>query len=158
MPADLANKVAIVTGGARGIGAATAVELARHGADVTVCDIRPEAAAEDVLRQIRDSGRRALFFQADVADRAAVERTVAETAERLGRLDIMVNNAAQNVRRPLLELESADVERVWHTIVMGAFHCSQLAARRMVAQGDGGNIVTISSVHACLAFRDNGPY
>ncbi|MGH9663292.1 MAG: SDR family NAD(P)-dependent oxidoreductase, partial [Bryobacteraceae bacterium] len=72
--------------------------------------------------------------------------------------DIMVNNAARNVRKPLLELDTADVEKVLRTIVMGAFHCSQLAARRMVAQGEGGNIVTISSVHACLAFRDNGPY
>ena len=158
MPGDLANKVAVVTGGARGIGAATAVELARCGADVAICDMRPETEAEDVLRQIRDFGSRALFCQGDVADRAAMERTIEDTVNRLGRVHIMVNNAAQNIRKPLLELDTADVKRVFNTIVFGAFHCSQLAARRMVEQGEGGNIVTISSVHAFRPFPNCGPY
>lgn len=154
----LAGKVAIVTGGARGIGGATAIELARHGADVAICDISPRAGAEATIGAIEVHGRKALFFQADVADRPAVERMIAETADAFGRLDILVNNAAMSVRKPLLDLEVADVERVWNVILWGTFHCSQLAARRMVAQGEGGNIVMISSVHAYRAFPKSTAY
>jgi glucose 1-dehydrogenase len=154
----LAHRIAIVTGGARGIGRATAVELARQGADVAICDISPEAVAEVTLRQIESLGRKAIFFQADVADRAAMENMIAETVGRLGRLDILVNNAAKSVRKSLIELNVADVEQVWNVILWGTFHCSQLAARHMVAQGEGGNIVNISSVHAVRAFPQSTAY
>jgi glucose 1-dehydrogenase len=154
----LAGKVAIVTGGARGIGGSTAVELARHGADVSICDVSPRAGAEGVIRQIGELGRKSLFFQANVGDRAAVERMIAETAERLGRLDILVNNAAKSIRKPFLELETQDVEQVWRVILWGTFHCSQFAARRMVSQGEGGSIVMISSVHAYRPFPNSTAY
>jgi glucose 1-dehydrogenase len=154
----LAGKVAIVTGGSRGIGGATAVELARHGADISICDVRPRAGAEGVIRQIEELGRRALFFQADVGDRNAVERMVAGAAEQLGRLDILVNNAAKSIRKPFLELEPLDIEQTWRTILWGTFHCSQFAARRMVAQGEGGSIVMISSVHAYRPFPNSTAY
>ncbi len=154
----LAGRVAVITGGARGIGAATALELARHGADISFCDILPRSAAEQTLRQIEESGRKALFFQAGAGDRPAMERMFAETAEQLGSIDILVNNAAKSIRKPLLDLDTADVEQVWDVILWGTFHCSQLAARRMVAQGRGGNIVMISSVHGSRPFPNSTAY
>jgi glucose 1-dehydrogenase len=152
------TQVAFITGGARGIGAATALELAAHGYDVAICDRSAHAAGEPVLRQIEELGRRALFFQSDVADRSAMERALAETAGCLGGLDVVVNNAAASVRKPLLELDVADVEKTWNAILWGTFHCSQIAARLMVAQGRGGNIVMISSVHAYRAFPNSSAY
>jgi glucose 1-dehydrogenase len=155
---ELSNQVAFITGGARGIGAATALELARHGYDVAICDVGARAAAEPTLSGVEELGRRALFFQADVADRPAMERIIAETVDGLGRLDVLVNNAAKSVRKPLLELDVADVEQTWNVILWGTFHCSQIAARIMAAQGHGGNIVMISSVHAYRAFPNSTAY
>ena len=154
----LAGKVGLVTGAARGIGAATAIELARNGADVMVNDIAPRETAQGVLDEIASLGRRAVFFQGDVADRSSDERMVEETVAEFGRLDILVNNAAKSIRKTLLDLEVADVARVWDVMLWGVFHCSQLAARQMVKQGQGGNIVMISSVHAKMAYRTSTAY
>jgi glucose 1-dehydrogenase len=143
----LAGRVALVTGGSRGIGQAVAVELARSGAKVAFCDIRePDPAVQ--------SGR---YFRADVGDRAGVEQLFGDVLREFGRLDILVNNAATNIRKPLVDLDVADVEKVWAVALWGVFHCSQLAARQMVKQG-GGSIVVISSVHAERAFPNNTAY
>jgi glucose 1-dehydrogenase len=99
-----------------------------------------------------------LYREADVADRAAVAKLVEDACAELGGIDILVNNAAFSVRKPLLELEVAEVERVWSVIQWGTFHASQLAARRMVAQGRGGSIVMISSVHAERPFALSTAY
>src|SRR5581483_6661759 len=148
----LEGRVAVVTGAARGIGRATAIELAANGADVTVADISHRSEADDVVRTIQAVGRRAMFVQVDVADRGQDQRLIDETVAQFGRLDILVNNAALSRRKPLLELEVEDVEKTWAVTLWGVFHCSQLAARQMVRQGGGGNIVSISSVHAYRAF------
>lgn len=153
----LDGKVALVTGGARGIGKATAEELARAGADVAFCDLGDEASAQATLAGIQGAGRRGLFRRADVGDRAAIEHLFATVLETFGRLDILVNNAACNIRKPLVDLDVADVEKVWNVSLWGVFHCSQLAARQMVKQG-GGSIVTISSVHAVRAFPNSTAY
>jgi len=154
----LSGQVAIITGGARGIGSAIAIELARHGVKIAICDISSRPSAEMTIRQVEEFGSKALFFQIDVGDRSAVERMIAETTDHLGRLDILVNNAAVGIRKPLVDLEVADVEKVWSVILWGTFHCSQLAARRMIAQGQGGNIVMISSVHAYRPFPNSTAY
>ena len=154
----LEGKVALVTGAARGIGKGVALELAKNGADVMINDIAPREVAADVLNEIQSLGRRAAFFQGDVGDRTRDEHMMEQTVRHLGRLDILVNNAAISIRKPLLELDPSDVERVWHVALWGVFHCSQLAARHMVAQGDGGNIVSISSVHAYRAFPTSTAY
>jgi glucose 1-dehydrogenase len=155
---SLAGRVALITGGARGIGGATACELARRGADIAICDLSPCAAATPVIEEVRAQGRRVLYREADVADRAAVAKLVEDACAELGGIDILVNNAAFSVRKPLLELEVAEVERVWNVIQWGTFHASQLAARRMVAQGRGGSIVMISSVHAARPFALSTAY
>ena len=144
----LEGKVAIVTGAARGIGRATALELARNGADVVVNDLPAVDAAAAVVQEIEALGRRALFFPGDVADRQRDQEMIETAIRELGRVDILVNNAAFSARRAFLEMEPAEVERTWGVILWGAFHASQFAARQMVKQGEGGSIVMISSVHA----------
>ena len=144
----LEGKVAIVTGAARGIGRAIALELARNGADVLVNELSHMEQAQEVAMQIERLGRRALAFQGDVADRQKDQQMIDECARQLGRVDILVNNAAVGVHRPFLEMEVADVERTWAVMLWEVFHCSQLAARQMVKQGEGGSIIMISSVHA----------
>lgn len=151
---SFSGQVALITGGARGIGQATAVELARHGADIAVCDLN---AADETVRLVELCGRRARAFQIDVGDRNAVEALFASLLEEWGRLDILVNNAAANIRKPLVDLDVADVEKVWHVSLWGVFHCSQLAARQMVRQGSG-SIIVISSVHAERPYANSTAY
>jgi glucose 1-dehydrogenase len=97
-------------------------------------------------------------FKASVADRGAMESMFAATARELGGVDILINNAAINIRKPLIELEVSDVEKVWAVSLWGVFHCSQLAARLMVEQQRGGAIVMISSVHAEVGYKRSTSY
>jgi glucose 1-dehydrogenase len=154
----LNGKVAIVTGGARGIGRAAAVELARQGAAIAIADLQKIGGPDSTSAEIAALGGKAITFQLDVGDRPAVERMMSETVETFGRIDILVNNAGLNIRKPLVDLEVSDVEKVWSVILWGTFHCSQLAARQMLAQGQGGNIVIISSVHGSRPYPNSTAY
>ncbi|MET9817116.1 SDR family oxidoreductase [Streptomyces sp. NPDC006355] len=147
----LDGKVALVTGGSRGIGAATALRLAREGADVAVGYVHGKEAAEDVVRAVEALGRRAVALRADAAEAADAAGVVDAAAEALGGLDVLVNNAGVGVLGPLESLSLADVERVLAVNVRGVFLASQAAAARM---GEGGRIITIGS---CLAQRVPGP-
>jgi glucose 1-dehydrogenase len=153
----LSGKVALVTGGARGIGQATAVELARCGADVVFCDICDPELAAGTLSAIRQTGQLARYFRTNVADRPGLERLFQDIVDEFGHLDILVNNAAVSIRKPLVDLDVADVQKVWDVALWGVFHCSQLAARQMIRQG-GGSIVVISSVHAERPFPNSTAY
>ncbi|MEE1941905.1 3-oxoacyl-ACP reductase family protein [Streptomyces sp. TRM 70361] len=142
---DLYGKVALVTGGSRGIGAAVALRLARDGADVAITHRDSAESAERVVEQIRAIGRRARALRADNADPAAVRAAVADTVAEFGRLDILVNNAGAGVMGPIGELTEEDVDRVLHVNVRGTY----LACRAAAAQlGEGGRIITIGS---CMA-------
>lgn len=145
----MTGKLAWITGGARGIGQACAVELARAGCDIAFCDL---GDGSETVQQVKALGRRVLFVEGDVSDRARMEHVFDRTIETFGRLDVLVNNAAFGVRKSLLELEVSEVERVWAVALWGVFHCSQIAARHMVKAGTPGSIVSISSVHAERAF------
>lgn len=151
------GQVALVTGGARGIGQAVVWALARAGADVAFCDVCTEAEAAETLDGVREAGRKASFYRTDVADRSAIEKMFGQLLTEYGRLDILVNNAAANVRKPLIDLEVSDVEKVWSVALWGVFHCTQLAARHMVQRGSGA-VVMISSVHADQPYADNTAY
>jgi len=157
MEAKLKNRVAVVTGASRGIGRAIAVELAGQGAAVVLNYSRHPEEAREALDEIEAAGGRGLVVQADVGDRPAVERMFDETVRAFGRVDILVNNAAFSIRKPFLELTVEDVERTWAVSQWGVFHCSQVAARRMVAQG-GGNIVVVSSVHSFRPYPNATSY
>jgi glucose 1-dehydrogenase len=154
---SLGRKLAVVTGGARGIGQAVAVELARSGADIAFCDICAEEQAAHTLERVRDLGAKARFIRADVGDRSQVDLMFREIIDEFGQIDILVNNAAVNIRKPLVDLSIEDVEKVWSVALWGVFHCSQLAARQMMRQ-KSGSIVVISSVHAVQPFPNNTAY
>jgi glucose 1-dehydrogenase len=153
----LEGRVAVITGGARGIGQAIAAEFARCGADVIFCDVCNTEKASGTLDLIRHHGRQGRFIRADVGDRGQVEEMFRQILAEFGRVDILVNNAALNIRKPLIDLDVDDVQRVWSVALWGLFHCSQLAARQMVAQ-KSGSIVVITSVHAVRPFPNNTAY
>ncbi|ALO11878.1 Enoyl-[acyl-carrier-protein] reductase [Streptomyces venezuelae] len=141
----------LVTGGSRGIGAATAVRLAREGADVAFTYVRDEAAAEEVAARIRAAGRKALPLRADAADAGDAAGAVEWAADALGRLDVLVNSVGVGVLGPLESLTLADVDRVLAVNVRAAFLASQAAAGSLP---EGGRIVTIGT---CMTQRVPGP-
>ena len=155
---DLQNKVALITGASRGIGRATAVEMARAGANVTVNYHSHGDEAEEVSEEVRGSGQDAITFQADVSDRSAVEAMVAETVKAFGRVDMLVSNAYYSKREPFLDLSLEAMTRTLDVTLWGAFHCAQVVSRQMVAQGDGGAICFVSSVLAHRPFLTSLPY
>lgn len=153
----LQGEIAWITGGARGIGAAAAVELAASGADIGILELLPESDAREVLDAVKAAGRRAVYVQGDVSNRDDCRRALDAITRELGPVTILVNNAAFSIRKPMLELDPADVEKTWAVTLWGVFHASQLAARQM-AQHRKGNIVMISSVHAERAYARSTAY
>ena len=147
----LHGKVALVTGGSRGIGAATALRLAREGADVAVTYVHGKEAAEEVVRAVEALGRRAVALRADAGDADEALGAVDRAAEALGGLDVLVNNAGIGVLGPLEGLSLNDVDRVLSVNVRGVFLTSRAAAARMDA---GGRIITIGT---CMTQRVPGP-
>jgi 3-oxoacyl-[acyl-carrier protein] reductase len=138
------RRVAIVTGGARGIGAACAIRIAQEGRDIVIADIGAPDAAETIAK-IEALGQRALFIQCDVSDEAQVHRMVAETMNAFGRVDILVCCAGIFGREtPFLEIDSATFERTMRVNVSGVFFAHQAAIPHMLA-GGWGRCVTITS-------------
>src|SRR5262245_9318953 len=139
---ELEGKVALVTGGSRGIGAAVAVRLAEDGADVALTYQRNDLAARDVVERIKAAGRRALAIRADSADPAQVTAAVERTAGELGRLDILVNNAGAFLLGPLDDLTLDDFDQTVAVNIKAPFVAAQAAVRHM---GDGGRIINVGS-------------
>ncbi|HEX8858793.1 MAG TPA: SDR family NAD(P)-dependent oxidoreductase [Actinomycetes bacterium] len=146
----VAGKVAVVTGGASGIGRATARKLAAEGATVGIADV-DEAGGERVAAQIREAGGEAFFRRADVRSMADLEAVVGAAADRHGRLDVLVNNAAVAVPGAAGELIEDDWTRVIDVNLSGVWRGMRAAIPRMLAQG-GGCIVNLSSVQAHVGF------
>ena len=142
---ELAGKVALVTGGSRGIGAAIAQQLARDGAAVAFTYVTAADKAQAVAKHIDADGGRALVIQADSADPGAVVAAVEQTVQELGRLDILVNNAGVFIGGPVEEATVGQADRLWAVDVRAVFVASQAAARHM---GEGGRIITIGSALA----------
>jgi 3-oxoacyl-[acyl-carrier protein] reductase len=139
---ELTGKVALVTGGSRGIGAAIAVRLAELGADVAITYAQSKERAEQVADRIRAHGRRALAIAADSASADAVVAAVEQTADELGGLDILVNNAGIFPSGPIGDVSLDEIDRTLAIHVRAVYLASQAAVRRM---GDGGRIVSIGS-------------
>ncbi|MGW1344885.1 SDR family NAD(P)-dependent oxidoreductase [Kribbella sp. NPDC002412] len=148
---ELTGKKALVTGGSRGIGAATAIALAERGADVALTyNSSPDAAAK-VVKEIEALGRRAYALPVDAADASAVADGVALAAERLGGLDILVNNAGVGAIGPMNDFTLDDIDRVLAVNIRGVYAAAQAAAPRL---SDGGRLIHLGS---CAAARVTSP-
>lgn len=145
--ADLTGKVALVTGGSRGIGAGIARRLAADGADVVVTYIESKDRAQEVVDSITAGGRRALAVRADSAEPDAVTEAIGRTVEELGRLDILVNNAGLVALGPIDEVTLEDVDRIYVVHVRAAVVAAKATVPHMAADG------RIISIGSCLASR-----
>src|SRR5918996_3074289 len=149
----LEGKVAFVTGAQQGIGAATALALARAGADVGVNYLDNPDGASAVAREITAMGRRATLVQGDVSVPAHVDGMTATIVRELGAIEVLVNNAGVYPRVPFLEMKEGDWDYVLDVNLKGSFLCAQAAARLMIAQRRGGAIVNVASTAVRGAVR-----
>jgi 3-oxoacyl-[acyl-carrier protein] reductase len=140
--ANLTNKVALVTGGSRGIGAGIAKRLAADGARVAITYTKGAEAAASVVKEIERDGGKAIAFRADATDAGAVMGAVERTVATYGRLDVFVNNAGTAIPKPFLETTLEELDRVIDLNIRGAFIATQAALRQME---DGGRIIMIGS-------------
>lgn len=153
----LSNKVAIVTGAGRGIGASIARACAREGCSVVVNYFTSNGPAEEVVRSIVDEGGRAIAVKCNVGDLSAHDSLIAAAMDSFGRLDILINNAGIEKREPFLQATPENWDFTVDVNLKGAYFLSQRAARQMVAQ-TGGKILNISSVHDHSPHYNNSVY
>jgi NAD(P)-dependent dehydrogenase (short-subunit alcohol dehydrogenase family) len=158
MTASEGAKVAIVTGASSGIGAASATLLAKRGFDVGITFRANEAGAEDVVAGVQRLGRRAAATQLDLARPEEAEAAIGSLADRLGRLDVLVNNAGLNRRAEALEETLEGWSSILAIDLVGPWACARAAAERMIAAGEGGRIVNVSSVLAFSPIDGGGAY
>ena len=147
---DFKGRVALITGASLGIGRETALAFGRAGAKVAVNYRSHADQAQEVVDLVREAGSEAIALQADVADQTAVERMVAHTVEKLGRLDIAVSNAAYSDRELFYQAEMTGFRRTVDVTMWGAFYLMRAATQQMIKQGDGGAICIVSSPHAFI--------
>jgi glucose 1-dehydrogenase len=155
---SLKNKVAVVTGGNSGIGQAIVLELARQGASIVIDYLVHPEATETLEQQITRLGGRSIGVEADVSKLADLEKLVEAAVSRLGRVDIMVNNAGIETRTSVLDTTEAQYDKVMEINLKSAFFGTQIAARQMIKQGGGGRIINITSVHEDWPMPGNTAY
>jgi glucose 1-dehydrogenase len=158
MAEGLHGKVAIVTGGNTGIGRAVVLALAAQGASVVIDYVSNKQAEEDLERQIAGLGEKALGIEADVSKIEDLQRIVDTAVSTYGRLDVMVNNAGIETRTSVLDTTEGQFEKVIAVNLKSAFFGTQLAAKQMIAQGGGGRIINMTSVHEDWPMPGNTPY
>ncbi len=155
---SLQGKTALITGAGRGIGLGCALALAREGATVILNDRpnSPDLAA--ALAEVERLGGRALALEADVFSRDGCESLLRRSLRQVDGVDILVSNPAYSVRERFLDYDPATFERVIRATLLGGFHMSQLVARQMVARGQAGKMIFISSVHASMPLQNAVAY
>jgi len=152
----LDQRIALVTGAARGIGRSIAIALAREGADVAIVD-RDEQGLALVQQEIRAMGRRSIALVLDVSRKADLDHMVQHTIDQLGRLDVLVNNAGIHQSAAFLEVTEAFYDRILSINLKSQFFATQAAARHMAERGSG-SIINISSVSAEIADPGSSVY
>ena len=157
MSGSLADRVVLVTGSSRGIGAEIAAKAAAEGATVAVHYHRSRDGAERTLARVREAGAVGDCFSADISDRAQAERLVAQVIDRFGRIDGLVNNAGQTQVGPFLDIDPAEWESVIRTDLTAAFHTSRAALPSMVERGSG-SIVNIASRIGQMGVTETAAY
>lgn len=146
----LKDKVAVVTGAARGIGYACAQRFAEDGAKVVLSDVN-EAGLEDAVGRLTAAGYDVAAFRADVSLPEEIQKLVDFATERFGSIDIMLNNAGIALTQDFLTITEADFDQVMSINLRGAFFGVQIAAKAMIAQGRGGVIINMSSINSRMA-------
>ncbi len=155
---SLKGKVAIVTGGNSGIGMAIVLELARQGANIVIDYISHANATDELEKQVVALGDKAIGVNADVSKVADLENLVSAAVAQLGRVDIMVNNAGIETRTSVLDTTEAQYDKVLAVNLKSAFFGTQVAAKQMIKQGQGGRIINITSVHEDWPMPGNTAY
>jgi glucose 1-dehydrogenase len=158
MAGPLEGKVAIVTGGNTGIGQAVVVELAAQGAKVVIDYVSNEQATEDLEQKLKALGETAVAVEADVSKLDDLQRMVDTAVSSFGRLDILVNNAGIETRTSVLDTTEDQYEKVLAINLKSAFFGTQIAAKQMIAQGGGGRIINMTSVHEDWPMPGNTAY
>ncbi len=154
----LHGKVAIVTGGNTGIGKAVVLALAAEGASIVIDYVADPEATEALEQQVRDLGDEVTAVKADVSKIGDLETLIGTAVDTFGRLDIMVNNAGIETRTSVLDTTEEQYERVLAINLKSAFFGTQLAAKQMIAQGGGGRIINMTSVHEDWPMPGNTAY
>jgi glucose 1-dehydrogenase len=154
----LNGKVAIVTGGNTGIGKSIVLALAKEGANIVIDYIADPQATEDLEKQVAALGDVAIGVKADVSSVSDLQTLVDAAVKQFGKLDIMVNNAGVETRTSVLDTTEEQYEKVLEINLKSAFFGTQLAAKQMIAQGGGGRIINITSVHEDWPMPGNTPY
>lgn len=142
---DLNGKVAVVTGGTKGLGYGIVMVFAYHGAKVVITS-RHQEDCDVVAAEVAAMGGEAMGIKADVQNVEEIQNLVDRTVEKYGRLDIMVNNAGVAVTRRLTDMTEADYERVIDSNLKSVYFGAQIAAKQMIAQGEGGKIINMCSI------------
>ena len=154
----LKNKVAVVTGAATGIGQGIALAFAQEGAKVVVDYFGKPGVSDDTLKQISDLGGDAIGVDADISNPTDIANLIKQTVGKYGKLDIFVNNAGIEKKIAFVDFPADEFQKVIAVNLFGAFLGSQAAAKQMVAQGKGGRIINVSSVHEDMPMPTNAPY
>jgi 3-oxoacyl-[acyl-carrier protein] reductase len=153
----LAGQVALITGGSRGIGRATAILFAREGADIAYCHLDDAAGADETASHIAALGRRVMHRPVDVADIAAAKAFADDAAAAFGPIDILFNNAGMNIRKPFAEYTETDFDRIVSVHLKGMFFMAQAVFPAMIARGSGC-IINIASQRALKGAVNSAPY
>ncbi len=154
----LHGKVAIVTGGNSGIGKAIVLALAEAGANIVIDFVANEQATEELEASVAKLGDKAIGVDADVSKVEDLQQLIKAAVDAFGRIDVMVNNAGVETRTSILDTTEAQYEKVMEINLKSAFFGTQLAAKQMIAQGGGGRIINISSVHEDWPMPGNTAY
>ena len=155
---QLQNKVAIVTGSATGIGQAIAIRFAREGAAVVVDYIGSPDVPGKTEEAIKSSGGKTIAIAADISKPDQVQQLIDGAVKEYGKLDIVVNNAGIERKYAFVDYPLEEAQKIINVNLMGPFLVSQVAARQMIKQGNGGRIINISSVHEDLPMPTNSAY
>jgi len=154
---ELNDKVVVVTGAGRGIGRQIAIDAAASGARLAIGS-RTTSELESLATEIGASGSECFSYRLDVVDVESIERFVEQVISHYSRIDVLVNNAGYNKLAAALDYDEALFDQIVDTNLKNVFFCSQSVAKRMIAQGSGGNIVNISSQAGVVGAPERGPY
>lgn len=152
----LSGKVALITGGGRGIGRAIAIELAKEGVNIIVC-ARTKFDVEKVADQIKGSGGKAVAIKADVSSEIDVRNLISKSMKKFGRIDILINNAGVGSFAPVSDLSVKDFDTMWKTNMRGVFLCTKMVLQSMIER-KSGDIVNIASLAGRNAFEGGAGY